>query len=318
LLRRDFLTGLAASAVWTTGTAAATPLADIPVIDSHIHLFDATRPQGAPYTGSRDYQGGISSPALYRAAGRPLGIVGAVVIEASSWIEDNLWALEQVQSDTMMLGFVGDFKPEDPAFPQYLARYQKNKLFRGIRYGNNWRYDLVGQMANPALFDGLKLLSQADLSLDTANPRVDLLQAMVTINDRLPDLRIVLDHLPFFEPTPQNQADYNAVLRDIHSRPNIYVKLSEIYHRVNGIVMMGLAAHRDRMDMLMGVFGEDRVIFGSDAQQEAGVATLPEIVGLVREYFSTQPHTVAEKFFWKNSAVFYKWVRRASDQPSLV
>ena len=45
--------------------------------------------------------------------------------------------------------------------------------------------------------------------LDPANPRIDLLRAVVKAGDSVPNLRIVIDHLPGFDPTPENQADYN-------------------------------------------------------------------------------------------------------------
>src|ERR1700744_5876810 len=99
--RRQFLAG--ASAV-IAAQAFANPTKQIPIIDTHIHLFDASRPQGAPYKGSAQYKGGIALPATYRALARPLGIVGAIEIEASPWIEDNLWVLEVSQKDTIMVG----------------------------------------------------------------------------------------------------------------------------------------------------------------------------------------------------------------------
>jgi predicted TIM-barrel fold metal-dependent hydrolase len=316
--RREFLTGAAAVAVAATKVAnAASPLDDVPIIDTHIHLFDGSRPQGAPYKGSKEYEGGIALPAMYRALAQPLGIVGAIELEASPWIEDNLWVLETSQNDTIMVGTVGNLQPEKPEFAEYLERYHRNPLFRGIRYGNLWTYDLVEQVNNPVFIDGLKLLAQADLVLDTANPRVNLLQAIVKVNDSVPNLRIVIDHLPSLDPTPEEQASYDAVLKEIHSRPNIFVKLSEIDHRVNGEVVSGLAAHRARLDLLMETFGEDRVVFGSDWPNSVGIATLAQIVELTRSYFATRSHAAAEKYFWKNSLQAYKWVKRSANQPSL-
>jgi predicted TIM-barrel fold metal-dependent hydrolase len=316
--RREFLTGAAAVAVAATKVAnAASPLDDVPIIDTHIHLFDGSRPQGAPYKGSKEYEGGIALPAMYRALAQPLGIVGAIELEASPWIEDNLWVLETSQNDTIMVGTVGNLQPEKPEFAEYLERYHRNPLFRGIRYGNLWTYDLVEQVNNPVFIAGLKLLAQADLVLDTANPRVNLLQAIVKVNDSVPNLRIVIDHLPSLDPTPEEQASYDAVLKEIHSRPNIFVKLSEIDHRVNGEVVSGLAAHRARLDLLMETFGEDRVVFGSDWPNSVGIATLAQIVELTRSYFATRSHAAAEKYFWKNSLQAYKWVKRSANQPSL-
>ena len=153
------------------------------MVDCHIHLFDQTRPQGAPYSG-----GGANTepalPARYRKLASPLGIVGAIEIEASPWIEDNLWVLEVEESDPMMVGTIGNLQPEKPEFKEYLDRYRKNRLFLGIRYGNLWGYNLANQVANPTFIEGLKLLQQADLTLDTANPAPDLIEAVLRVNDR--------------------------------------------------------------------------------------------------------------------------------------
>ncbi len=53
--RRAFLAGL--GMVAAAGKITAQQRAPIPIIDTHIHLFDQTRPQGAPYTGGRGAPG---------------------------------------------------------------------------------------------------------------------------------------------------------------------------------------------------------------------------------------------------------------------
>src|ERR1700733_12726308 len=97
--RRDFVRGVAAlSMVGAAGEAAAKTEPSIPIIDSHIHLFDASRPQGAPYKGPKEFTEHISLPGPYRKIATPLGIEGAIAVEASAWIEDNLWLLEPGQT----------------------------------------------------------------------------------------------------------------------------------------------------------------------------------------------------------------------------
>jgi hypothetical protein len=39
----------------------------------------------------------VALPGRYRKLAEPLGIVGAIKIEASPWVEDNLWALLEGQ-----------------------------------------------------------------------------------------------------------------------------------------------------------------------------------------------------------------------------
>jgi predicted TIM-barrel fold metal-dependent hydrolase len=325
--RRALLKGVAGVAAAAIGSAASHPsaagqtaqagAAAIPIIDTHIHLFDPTRPQGAPYSGPPGVPVEPALPARYRTLAAPLGILGAVKIEASPWVEDNLWVLEVAERDAIVVGVVGNLEPDRPDFGEMLGRYHKNPLFRGIRYGNLWGRDLTKMVAHPAFIDGVKLLAQADLVLDTANPRVDLLEAIVTLTDRVPDLRVVLDHLPSLDPTPENRSAYDTAIAELRKRPRIYVKLSAVIHRVNGRVATDLEPYRERLDRLVDAFGEDRILFGSDWPNSDGVAPLDKVVGVVRQYFANKPRAVAEKYFWKNSVAAYKWIRRDPSQPAL-
>jgi L-fuconolactonase len=327
--RRAFLTSVAGVVAAAVGSGRGLDLPSqttsspqqsgsaIPIIDTHIHLFDPTRPQGAPYSGPPGQPPQPALPPRYRALAAPLGIVGAVKIEASPWVEDNLWVLEVAERDTIVVGVVGNLEPDKPDFGEMLARYHKNPLFRGIRYGNLWGWDITKQADNPAFIDGVKLLADADLVLDTANPRVNLLEAIVKITDKVPALRVVLDHLPSLDTTPDNRQAYDVAMRELQNRQRIYVKLSAVIHRVNGQVSTELAPYRDRLDQLVGIFGEDRILFGSDWPNSDGVAPIDKVVGVVREYFSAQPRAVAEKYFWKNSVAAYKWIKREPSQPTL-
>ena len=300
-----------------TEPVAAQP-ASIPIIDCHIHLFDQTRPQGAPYSGGR----GNTEPALparYRKLASPLGIVGAIEIEASPWIEDNLWVLEVEEKDPMMVGAIGNLQPDKPEFKEYLDRYQKNKLFLGIRYGNLWGYNLVNQVANPSFIEGLKLMQQADLALDTANPRPDLIEAVLRVSDKVPGLRIIVDHLPAM----MGRLDANAKtavegnLRELAKRPAVYIKVSEVMRVADGKPSTDPALYKPLLDHLFDTFGEDKLIFGSDWPNGQAVDNLPAIVQIVQGYFLAKGQAVAEKYFWKNSLAAYKWIRRDPSQPQL-
>src|SRR4051812_3222460 len=195
--RRRFLGAAAAAAL--SPALLAQPTGPPPIVDCHVHLFDQTRPQGAPYSGGK----GDTEPALparYRRLAVPLGIVAAIEIDASPWVEDNLWVLETIEKDPLFVGTAGNLQPDKPDFKEFLERFHKNKLFLGFRYGNLWGYDLVKQVDNPAFIDGMKLTAQAGLTMDSANPRPELVTAVVKLKDRVPDLRIVLDHTVHLAP----------------------------------------------------------------------------------------------------------------------
>jgi predicted TIM-barrel fold metal-dependent hydrolase len=316
--RRAVLAGAAAATAFAPLAQAAE--APVPIIDTHIHLFDPNRPQGAPYKGP---QGSSSNtlgafPDRYRKLMTKHGVVGAIEVEASPWIEDNLWVLQVSATDDIMVGFIGNLQPEKPEFAEYLDRHAKNPLFRGIRYGNLWGYDIIAQSANPVFIEGLKRLAKADLVLDTANPTVPLLQALVRVSDAVPDLRIVIDHLPRMEPKPEEMAAYEAVLVELGKRPQIYTKLSGVIHRVGGKTSLDIADYRARLDHLSEVFGDDRVMFGSDWPNSDGASSVDDVVKIMKAYYAGKPRARVEKYFWRNSVAAYKWVARNPAQRRLV
>jgi predicted TIM-barrel fold metal-dependent hydrolase len=314
LSRRAFFGSAAAIGAGVVATAQPQP---VPIIDCHIHLFDQTRPQGAPYAGGGRGSMEPALPSRYRRLATPLGIVGAIEVEASPWIEDNLWVLEVEEKDSMMVGTIGNLQPDKPEFKEYLDRYHKNKLFLGIRYGNLWGYNLPAQVSNAAFIEGLKLMQQADLAMDTANPRPDLLEAILQVTDKVPGLRIILDHLPamFTRLDPAGRTAVEGTLRELAKRKQVYVKLSEVLRMVDGKASTDPALYKPTLDYLFEIFGENQVVFGSDWPNQIAADNLPAIVKIVQDYFSTKGRAVAEKYFWRNSVAAYKWVKRDRSQP---
>jgi L-fuconolactonase len=307
--RRSFL-GIAAGFSLTSRLAAATP---IPVIDTHIHLFDPTRPQGVPWPPKDNavlYKPAL--PARYRQVTKGLNVVGAIEVEASPWLEDNQWVLDVAAKDPIIVGTVGDLEPGKPEFAAQLERFHRNPLFRGIRYGNIWDRNLGAELAKPEFISGLKALAQAGLVLDTANQDPALIEAAIRVTDRVPDLRVIIDHLGQMDIAPNR-----AKLRELGKRPQVYVKVSEVLRHVNGTVPTDLSAYRANLDEIFAIFGEDRLIYGSDWPNSDTWAPYPTVFKVVHEYFTAKGRKVAEKYFWKNSIAAYHWSKRDADQPSL-
>lgn len=313
--RRTFL-GVAAGVSLAGSEAQA---ASIPIIDAHIHLFDPTRPQGVPWPDKKDRV--LYKPALprrYRDIAVPLGITGAIEVEASPWLEDNQWVLDIAAKDKIIVGTVGDLEPGKPDFRKQLDRFHRNPLFRGIRYGNLWDRNLAAELSRPDFVAGLKELANAGLEMDTANPDPALIAAIVRLTDQVPELRIVIDHLPQMNPPtdPEVHKAFASHLHELADRPQVYVKVSEVLRRVDGRVPLDLDFYRDRLDMIFGIFGEDRVIYGSDWPNSDLWAPYPQVLSVVREYFTSKGPAIAEKYFWKNSVAAYRWVKRAPNQPA--
>ncbi len=307
---------LSAGAALSSGLDAA---ASIPIIDTHIHIFDTARPQGVPWPEPKQKE--LYQPALpdrYRKIAVPLGVKGAIVVEASPWFDDNQWVLDIAEKTPLIVGLVGDLVPGEAAFAGHLERFHRNPLYRGIRFGNIWNRSLAAQIERPEFVADLKLLSKADLSLDTANPDPELIGAVVKVTDRVPDLRVVIDHLPRLEMSENSPVSktVRGHLRELGQRHQVFVKLSGVFRRVGTEVPRDLSRYRATLDELFGIFGEDRVLYGSDWPNSDQWRPYGDGLRLVQEYFAGKSPQAAQKYFWRNSAAAYKWKKRDASQPS--
>jgi len=320
--RRALLKSASILAAGSIAPAALHSLASpMPVIDAHIHIFDPNRPGGIPWplkTDTELYRPAL--PARYAPLAQPHGIVGAIAVECSQWLVDNFWLLDVVEQNPILLGFIGNLEPAAPDFTATLDRLHRSPRFLGIRYGNLWHRDLGASIQNPDFQSGLKLLADSGLVLETANPDAPLIAAVLQVSDRIPQLRIVLDHLPNAAlPTdPAALANYNANLRELSHRPNIYVKGSEIVRRINGRVSLDPALYKATLDQLWELFGEDRIYFGSDWPNSDTVAPYAETFSVAQHYIATRSHAAQQKYFSTNSIAVYKWKPRTPAQALLL
>lgn len=303
--RRAFLAAAGVSAA--AATLAGAPGEPIPIIDTHFHLYDQTRPQGAPFPFTPNAPPFL--PRHFRETATPLGIVGGIKVEASPWVEDNLWVLMIIENEPMITGMVGNLDPMIPQFHEYLERYHRNKLFLGIRYGNVWEgQNLVEAVRHPEFIANMKIFAQTGLTLEVANPRLDLIEATLRLTDKVPNLRVVLGHLQALAlPTaPDVLKSYSANLQELRKR-NAYVKVSGL-HRSRGETALDPAVYMPMMDFIWDIFGEDFVVYAGRNK-----ATLE----ILQSYFMTKGRLAAEKFFWKNSVPAFRWVKRDPKQPQL-
>jgi len=103
-----------------------------------------------------------------------------------------------------------------------------------------------------------------------------------------------------------------AGLREIAALPNVYAKISNVLRRENGKLLTDLEHYRARLDVLWELFGEDRVIYGSNWPVSDFVAPYGSVLKIVSEYVRDRGPVAMEKFFWKNSLAAYHWQPRGA------
>jgi predicted TIM-barrel fold metal-dependent hydrolase len=142
--------------------------------------------------------------------------------------------------------------------------------------------------------------------MDSANLDSGLLEALVRLTDKVPDLRIVVDHLPIDEPADNAaRGALENLLRELAKRPQVYIKVSNVPRLVNGRVPEDLEHYRPALDQLWDIFGADRLIYGSNWPVSNLIAPYPVGLKIVREYFATKGQDATEKYFHLNATKAY-------------
>ncbi len=310
--RRTFLR--AASGLTATElNFADTP---IPVIDAHTHFFDPRRTEGIvwPKKDTSIYRPVL--PDEFIKLTKPFNVKGTVVVESSARMEDNDWAFAMAEKNPVVVGYVGRLTPGSADFPILLEKYRKNPLFLGIRISFAIANSVIAQ---PQALADLKLMANAGLQIDLGGAPHQLPQTLIQlakISERIPNLRMVLNHLPM--PRPEAKQDIELLktgFDEMKHRPKIYVKISQVIRTVGQSVPTELEYWRDALDEVYAVFGPERVIYGSNWPASLLTVEYPPVFNLVRKYFAGKGREVSEKYFWKNSLKAYRWVKRDESQP---
>ena len=138
---------------------------------------------------------------------------------------------------------------------------------------------------------------------------------MIRVTDLVPDLRVIIDHLPKIVVPVEQEAAYESALEELAARPRVFVKVSAVLLEKDGKVAYELEPYRETLDHIWETFGEDRLLYGSDWPNSDTWGSYEQVLAVVREYFSEKSREAQEKYFWRNSMSAYNWVKRAANQP---
>jgi predicted TIM-barrel fold metal-dependent hydrolase len=305
LSRRKFLrqSALAAMAPAFSAAAAISPQ---PIVDSHIHFYDPNKPGGVPWP-PKDNQVLYSPhlPAQFSKVTAGLNVFGAVVIEAEARDADNQWVLELARQEPLVFAYIANLHPGEAGFGDKLDQYLAHGVFRGIRVQASWIPS--GKWTLPFEKD-LQKLAAHGLTLDVVGGSA-LAPKLSRLAECAPQLKIVIDHLPFPE-WENNPGAMHSALGAAAANPNIYAKVSYVLRREDGKLIRDGAYYRRHLNPLWDLFGDNRVVYGSNWPVSDALGSYSDVFGVVADYVKGKGQAAADKFFWKNSQAAYGWKPR--------
>jgi L-fucono-1,5-lactonase len=290
--------------------AAAETKAAGPIMDTHIHMWQVTRPGGVVWPTPkfkliyRDI-----TPAEYKEVAKKNGIVATGIVEASPKVDDNDKILDLVKGDDFFKFLVGQLEIGSPSFSKDLDRLAKDSRFVGIR-GFLWSPKLTLDAKQVA---SLKELEKKGMSLDIIS-RGDLnpKDKVVAIAEAAPKLRIIIDHLGGAKgETPDPK--WVESMQKLAKHENVYIKFSSFFDMFNPAASeeepwtspAAVASYKAHFDVLYKAFGEDRLVWGSNWPVVELGGGISKEIAIAEEYLKPYGQEVRDKIMYKNAQKFY-------------
>ena len=294
------------AAVIAAGCVTSKKSASIPIIDTHIHLYDTTRPEGVPWPPETDKV--LYKPILTKDFDRVSdenGVNATVIVEASKWIPDNQWILDLVKHDPdRYIGLVGSLEIGTPDFKKHLFQLSKDNRYVGIRMRERPGGDSFFE--NKAVWADLRLLADMDQTLDVLMFQYSI-EDVDMVAKRLPNLKILMNHVAGADIEGKSaDTEWVGDVLKVAKNPNVYCKISGLFQQSHRQPSpKDVLFYKSELDVLWNAFGEERLIYGSNWPVTMRGGTYAEYLAVVKAYYADKPRSAQEKYFYRNALKFY-------------
>lgn len=273
-----------------------------PVVDSHHHFWDLKlfdyqwMPEGESVL-RRNYGPPELAPLLNDA-----GVDSTVVVQAHQSVAEARWLLKVAADTPFVAGVVGWVDLTDPRVGHDLDELQRSPFFKGVRH--IWHDETDDAwLARPVAVRGLKEVARRGLTYDfLVRPRH--LRYIGPIMDAVPELRAVVDHIAKPDIKARLVEPWLSDLRRVANIPGIMCKVSGMVTEADH---QKWTPHdlRPYIAHVLGMFGWDRLMFGSDWPVCGLAGTYGRVIDATRAGLaSLRPHERAA-VFGGNAAAFY-------------
>jgi L-fuconolactonase len=277
------------------------------VVDSHHHFWDPTR---------RDYywMGGDELAPIRKPMGpedmRPLldanGVDRTMIVQTIPSLEETEEFLAIAGDTDFVAGVVGWVDLINPAVDGVLARLlagPNGAYLKGIRHQVHDEEDKEW-VAREDVIRGIKAVGEAGLVYDLL-PKEPELPACIKAVDANPNMRFVVDHIAKPRIAMGEMEPWTALMTQMAQRPNVMCKLSGMVTEADWQAWKP-ADLKPYVEKVLELFGEDRVLFGSDWPVCLLAAEYSGVKGALEEVLGKISGNTRAKIFGGNASKLYK------------
>lgn len=233
-------------------------------IDSHHHFWNYAPDEYAWIDGGMEILKRDFSPDDLAPLIEEFGIDGVISVQARADEKENDFLLDHAATNDFVWGVVGWFDLTQPDVAGKLANFSERKKSVGVRVGLQGIEDREYCLRED-FNRGISVLHDFGLAYDILI-RGEQLPAAIQLVDRHPGQVFVLDHIakPVIGLAGVDPA-WEASIRSLGERENVFCKLSGMVTEVvPGLDDWTPDLLRPWFDVVLEVFGPDRLMFGSD------------------------------------------------------
>jgi L-fuconolactonase len=243
----------------------------VPIIDTHLHLWDPTR---ISYAWQKDNTL-LNRPYEiedYQRDSQGIAVEAMVFVEchvddgpgSGQYIKELEFVEEQAKRDPRIRGIVAKAPLERgrevaPLLEEMVSRFPR---LRGIRRITEFEPDPRGFMLDPQFVDGVRLLKGLKLHFEL-NVNYTQMGAALEFLDQVPDVPIILDHCGKPGIKGGHIDIFRLQVKAAAAHPNVVCKLSDLPVEANWAHWTE-ADLRPFIDATLDAFGTNRVIYGGD------------------------------------------------------
>lgn len=281
-------------------------------VDSHVHLWDASRHDWYrfPQPGDDTFGLGLQKPlperylwADYRQSVASIDLVKWVHVTAlttpKAAAAESAWVESVARQAGLPYALIGTLDPTLPwcEIEAALDHEASNPAYRGLRLlgGLDYESDLADAL--------LSILTSRRLVYDAvASPGG--IRAAAKGLARHPKLTVVLEHAGWPRgTTAEHFEEWRAEMADFAALPNTFCKLSGlsmVVHRTDVVIFRRFFAECIRL------FGADRCMFGSNLPIDLSYGSAAELLAAFDEVAKAYPGEAAESLFVRTAERAYR------------
>lgn len=228
-------------------------------------------------------------------------VSGTILVQAAPTYEETLYLLSLYEKYEWIYGVVGWLDLSSSTFPEQLDLLMKKQGIVGLRpmLQDIERDDWILQ---EQVIENLRLLISNDLPLDLLITERHI-PYIVALLERLPELRVVIDHIAKPEISKDGFEKWQADMTKLAKFPAAYCKLSGFMTLADSCEA---GEFKPYIHHVVQAFGSSRVMFGSDWPVSLSGGSYQEAIQIVTDNLpSTISDTEKEQIFSTNAKSFY-------------